>query len=404
MQALRDFWRFHFLKALLGLVVIQLVIVAWLQVRNHRPEAIADEITVIEGQTVKIQPLRNDTDKDDTDLDSLQIFSVESSLKGELKHEGKYLVYNAEYGFVGVDSFNYVISDGSKESKAAYIKISIAKNLEPLVNNDYMQLYVGNSINLEVLGNDDDREGDSIFIQEFTQPNYGELNQNGNTFNYKPNVRTAQVDSFKYILSDGHNNSEQATVIIDIKDKTYACYPWLNTDVGNIEQQGSIECAGNKFVVKASGNDIWDNRDGFNYTYQEVVGDCEMIVKVDKLEDTHEWAKAGLFFKEDLSAGSKNVLVAMTSKNGATFQRRSQANTFTEGLGGKEGVKVPCWIKLQRKGINFTAFCSVDGSDWEEFGKCELEMNASIYAGIALTSHDNSKLCEAVFSQVKIRK
>ena len=393
---LREFWRFHFLKALLVLVIIQLGFFAWLQVRNHRPIAIADEVSVIEGKSVKIQPLRNDTDKDEEN--ELQIKNVASPLHGKLTQNDKSLLYEAEMGFVGIDSFTYVINDGKKDSKTAFIKVSVIENLKPTANADYAQVYAGSSILLNPVGNDIDIEGDSIFIHEFSEPLHGKLEKIGNEFIYSPTGTLALVDSFQYAVSDGYHASDKVSMVIDIKSKNDVSYPWLTTDVGNTAQMGSVKFENKKIVVKASGSDIWDTRDGFNFTYQYINGDCEIITRVDSIEDTHEWAKAGVMVRETLNGGSKNVYFGMTSRHGAGFQQRPNLDDGTEGFGGKEGIQSPYWVKLIRKGNNFTVMISTNGNVWEEIGKTQLEMTENVYAGFCVTSHDNNKICTAVFS------
>ena len=398
---LREFWRFHFLKALLVLVIIQLGIFAWLQVRNHRPIAVADEVSVIEGKSVKIQPLRNDTDKDEENV--LAIKKVASPLHGKITQNDKSLLYEAELGFVGIDSFIYVINDGKKDSKAAFIKVSVIENLKPVANADYAQVYAGGGILLSPIGNDTDLEGDSIFIHEFTEPLHGKLQKIGNEFIYSPIGNLAQADSFQYAASDGYHASDKVSIVIDIKSKNDVSYPWLSTDVGNTAQIGNVEFENKKIVVKASGSDIWDNRDGFNFTYQYINGDCEIITRVDSIENTNEWAKAGVMVRESLNGESKNAFIGMTAQNGITFQSRSDTGNGSEGFGRNGELKSPYWIKLVRKGNTFTGYTAPDGKTWIELASTEVNMAADAYIGLCVTSHDNSKICTTVYSNYNLK-
>lgn len=398
---LREFWRFHFLKALLGLVIIQLGIFAWLQGRNHRPIAITDEITVIEGKSVTIQPLRNDTDKDEDNILVLQ--KVSDAIHGKITQNKNTLIYLADVGYVGVDSFTYLINDGKKDSKEAYIKVTINENLKPIANSDNAQVYAENSILLNPIENDNDLEGDSIFIQNYSNPLYGKLKKIESGFIYTSTNNSAHVDSFQYTISDGNHESEKATVYIDVKSKNVACYPWLSADIGNTYLKGGSTFENNTIIVKASGSDVWDNNDGFNYTYQYIKGDCGIVAKVESIENTHEWAKAGVMIRETLKGDSKNIFIGMSAQHGATFQRRSVTGNGSESLGQNGEVKTPYWIKLVRKGNNFTCYTAPDGKKWKELGSTDVVMSPNVYVGLCFTSHDNSKIGTTVYSNYSLK-
>jgi regulation of enolase protein 1 (concanavalin A-like superfamily) len=396
---MRDFWRFHFLKVLLILVIIQLGFFAWLQVRNHRPIAQNDEANIIEGQTVKIQPLRNDTDKDENEL---VLQSVSTPQHGTFTRDKNTLFYSAKMGYAGIDSFTYVVNDGKKDSKKAYIKVKIAENLKPVANHDFAQGYKGNKILLNVLGNDVDREGDSTFINDYSSPVSGLLQRTGNELIYTPSG-SANTDSFQYTVSDGFKVSDKATVHIKLMDKTEPGYPWLSSDIGNTAIKGSTTCSNNKFIIKASGSDIWESSDSFHFTWQFINGDCEIYARVESIENTNPWAKAGIMVRETLAGNSKNAFIGLTSQNGITLQRRANTAGNSDGLANSGGKAAPYWIKLVRKGDNFSGYSSPDGKNWTETGSTTVTMTKNIYVGLCATSHDNSKIGQSVFSNYVLK-
>ena len=78
-------------------------------------------------------------------------------------------------------------------------------------------------------------------------------------------------------------------------------------------------------------------------------------------------------------------------------RRRAEASAHTAGA----AVKAPYWVKLTRAGNTFTAHQSVDGKAWTQIGSAvTINMGASVYVGLALTSHNNSALATAIFDQV----
>jgi len=381
------------------LVVLQLGFFAWLQYRNHRPEAFADEVNVYEGQSVRFLPLRNDTDKD---KDELKLQHVSQPLHGNITRDEDQVSYVANQGFHGVDSFAYTISDGKKESREVFIKVKVEENLQPAANDDYAQMYPDGEILLAVLGNDSDREGDSIFITEFSQPVHGKIVQQGNDFVYQAAGNAVMLDSFHYVISDGFHSSGQASVIIEVKDKNNPCYPWLSGDIGNPAVSGRFSCNNGQYIIQASGNDIWNNADNFHYAYQKISGDCEIISRVESLEDIHEWSKGGIMIRETLSGNSRNAFMYVSSANGSSFQWRSNTGSSTQSMNTGDDVKAPYWIKLIRKGDKFTGYKSADGNQWKEVGNTSVSIPEQGYIGLAVTSHSDGEVCKASFKCTQI--
>lgn len=398
-MTIREFLRFHLMKVLLVLVALQIIVIIIIQNFNHRPKAVRDGANVIEERTVKITPVSNDTDKDDHE--ELSILDVLSPLNGKVEQIKNLLFYTPNTGFTGVDSFAYTVTDGRKESREGYIVIHVNKNLEPIGNKDSVEVYIGGVISIDVLGNDEDRENDSIFIKDFTNPNNGEIKLSKGRFIYSAS-NTAQPDSFQYVLSDGKSNTGKIPVLINIKGKNDPCYPWLSMDIGNYSIPGSFRCINKTLVIEASGRDIWNEFDGFRYVFQFISGDCEIITKVDSLIGNHEWAKASIMVRESLSGGSKTAMVLVSNRNGATVHNRFTTNERMEGTDKHEEAKAPYWLKLVREGDLFHHYISENGKEWKKIESIQNPMPEKVYIGFGVTSHDNNETAKAVFSHFRL--
>ena len=313
------------------------------------------------------------------------------------------LFYTPEPGFTGVDSFAYTITDGDKESKEGFIVIQVNKNLAPIAKRDMVCIYPGGSSFIDVLSNDEDREDDSIFIKEFTDPLYGTVKLKENRFFYSASNSITQPDSFQYVVSDGRSNAKKVTVVINIKSKNDPCYPWLSQDIGDYSIPGNFTCSNNTIVIEASGRDIWKSVDGIHYAYQYISGDCEMLAKVESIEATHDWAKAAIMVRETLGGGSKTSMVLLSNRKGARFQHRLNTNEDMWGGDKFTEAKAPYWIKLIRKGDTFSYFMSANGVNWEKIGSEKNPMSKNVYIGFAFTSHDNDELAKAVFSNYRLK-
>jgi hypothetical protein len=158
------------------------------------------------------------------------------------------------------------------------------------------------------------------------------------------------------------------------------------------------------YTMTGSGTDIWSTSDEFHYAFKQLTGVGSIIAKVESVENTDPWAKAGVMIRETLESGSKHALVCVTPGNGISFQGRTAADSdsFSTNEGG---IIAPYWIKLERDVMgNFAASLSADGLTWGLLSNSvatNISMSSSVYIGLALTSHDAAATCQAVFSGVQ---
>jgi len=174
---------------------------------------------------------------------------------------------------------------------------------------------------------------------------------------------------------------------------------WSTQDVGNASIAGSAcyNSTTGTFELKGSGDDIGGNQDAFRFAYKTVVGDGEIIARVADIDNVNANNKCGIIIRESLAEGSKYAFVCLTSSGGFFFQTRSATDGPTK-MQSQLGAKAPYWLKLIITGLTYTAYMSPDGFTWKQVGS---SVNANfgnglpVYAGLAVTSHDNSTLSTA---------
>ena len=88
-------------------------------------------------------------------------------------------------------------------------------NQPPQPVNDNSTTDQQTAVNIPVLSNDTDPEGDSLSITGFTAPAQGAVTQSGSNLIYTPSGSYAGSDSFSYTVSDGFD-SVDASVFVDI--------------------------------------------------------------------------------------------------------------------------------------------------------------------------------------------
>ena len=157
------------------------------------------------------------------------------------------------------------------------------------------------------------------------------------------------------------------------------------------------------YTMTASGEDIWGTSDQFHYAWKELSGAGTIIAKIESVQNTDGWAKAGVMIRDSLDPNSAHTMVVMTPGNGVSFQYRGTAGG-SSGNANLGGITSPQWVKLERNiGGNVTAYYSANGGSWTPVDvPVSIAMNPPVYIGLVLTSHVSGMACEAKFSNVTI--
>ncbi len=99
----------------------------------------------------------------------------------------------------------------------ATVTITVAPaNDPPDAVNDAASTSLGTAVDIAVLANDSDPDGDALSIQSFTQGANGAVAQVGAQLRYTPAPYWSGTDSFTYTISDGHGGSDTATVTVQV--------------------------------------------------------------------------------------------------------------------------------------------------------------------------------------------
>ncbi len=187
----------------------------------------------------------------------------------------------------------------------------------------------------------------------------------------------------------------------------------------------SYALATDTYSVTANGNDIWGTNDQFRFLFLEVpqgVGDFSVSVRVDgpPAGETwpDAWTKAGIMFRQDLDANSKDMYLICSRDNGIAMQYRTTkgAGAARQGgaasqqpyVNGTNNFAGPVWLKLERQGDLFLGYYSFDGiqwlrGPWDYPRHHTIAMDGPFYVGICLTSHTTASTGTAVFGDLRFK-
>ena len=181
---------------------------------------------------------------------------------------------------------------------------------------------------------------------------------------------------------------------------------WTAVAIGSPGLAGSTVFDGSTWTISGGGTDIWGTSDKFRYTYRTASGDTTIIARVTSVQNTNEWAKAGVMFRNGTAANAKFAMVIARPDGQVAFQWRTSTGgsaSWTGTLAG--GTAKPKWVKLTRSGNVFRAYYSTatgTPTSWTQVGNGVTVTMATPKVGLAVTSHNNSVVCAATFTNVSV--
>jgi len=176
--------------------------------------------------------------------------------------------------------------------------------------------------------------------------------------------------------------------------------PWRQTDIGAVARAGTALWSGGNVSVIGSGAEIGGTADAGHFVYQQLTGNGTIIARVNGMQNTSGWAKAGILLRDSLAAGAKEAGVFLTPASGLTFVRRASTSGAAVAT-TVAPVRAPYWVKLVRARAAFSAYCSPDGIHWTLVGWATITFGSTVYVGLAVTAH-STLLNTSTFDHVSV--
>ena len=182
-----------------------------------------------------------------------------------------------------------------------------------------------------------------------------------------------------------------------------------HADIGSVLADGDAfyEEENRQYTVIGSGADVWDQSDGFHFLYKEVSDDFVLEVKIDGENfGTSDWAKLMIMVRQSLDHDAAHYAARFQESN---FQASSQWRTTKGASAGStpSGDRISSLqhdnrLRLARKGDRFeTYYFNVNNNQWTLLDSLTVPLTDPIYAGFAVTSHDDGNLAKGYFTQVQ---
>jgi len=204
-----------------GVPVTVLIIV---KAVNDPPTANDDSVTTQEDTLVSITLAGSDPDGD-----AMSYSVVKDPSHGSLSGTGPNLTYTPNANFNGSDSFLFKVNDGTVDSAAAtvsitvrpvndpptasYVGAKVQKN-PPVAKDDSVTTEEDTPVSITLEGSDPDE--DELTYTVAADPSHGKLSGTAPDVRYTPNPDFNGSDSFTFKVSDETADSNTATVSITV--------------------------------------------------------------------------------------------------------------------------------------------------------------------------------------------
>ncbi len=323
-------------------------------------------------------------------------------------------------------------------------------------NNEMIEKGTKTTLTVDASGSVNTIKKADFYYSTLTERNYiGSGEVNGTTI-------TCELPDLKdgsYFVSarvyDENGNSTQTTpheIHINTSDTELKSEGWTSSDIGKVKVSGSgsledgiLTVKGNGKLGKAEGTKAGTTAedaasaatDAFHYVYKKYTGDVEITAKLESISSVDNHAFAGIMIREDLDADSKAAVLGLSwAKTEETVgipwamylasraKKGGEINSLAESLDSEDAAEkagvilqtaVPFkdgpeelgyWMRLIRKGNEFTAYSSADGVVWKLMGSKTVEMGDEVYIGFAADSNQVANEMEQIntarFSNIKV--
>lgn len=177
---------------------------------------------------------------------------------------------------------------------------------------------------------------------------------------------------------------------------------WKSVDVGPVALFGSIEDLGASVAVEGGGLDSNEGTvDSLRYSYLAVSGDSEILARISAIDSESNFAFAGVMLRESLDPDAKMAFVEASPVGDVRFGSRLAAGAVKTSE-GSDSVDAPYWARIVRSGDLVTGYWSSDGVTWTEIGSQQIEMQAEVLVGLAISSGESSSVARVTFDDVAV--
>jgi hypothetical protein len=245
---------------------------------------------------------------------------------------------------------------------------------------------------------------------------YTTLAKNISSETYK-DTKAAIGKTYYYTITAANKNGESDNAY-PVSITTDLPAGWKEININSPEGYAAYD--GQQFTVEGGGIATDSLNDQLNFAYQPLNGDATITVRYVP-QISSQFTSFGLSMREQLTGASPQISLIISP----TATRQVETPGWFIKLFSREvtGVKIKtiakspllalpvvdhgrltgyCWLRLQRKGDEFTGYSSVDGENWTTLGSTVSTLKKQVYIGLQATSGVASITTTVMYDHVSV--
>ncbi len=177
------------------------------------PRAVDDTVSTSEGSAIVIDVAANDVGAVSASLDTLPANGTITRV------DATRFRFEPEANWSGVTSFRYTVVDAAGARSSASVSISVSEVPDaPIARDDSVGMDEDGAIDIRVLDNDSDADGDALTVQLATTSD-GTVSTDGTVVRFAPEPNAWGTMQVNYTISDGTGRTATATVTITVEPR-----------------------------------------------------------------------------------------------------------------------------------------------------------------------------------------
>lgn len=217
------------------------------------------------------------------------------------------------------------------------------------------------------------------------------------------NVAYNQPPHTSFFLGHGMETPAKPDIIIN---RSTACsnpenVKWQSKEIGAEVTPGCFDLDEENMTITGSGNGIGSNSDAFQFVYQSLIGDGEIIAKIDDVEENDSSALVGIMVRKNLNKGSKFIMIGRSEELGFIYTFRDNTDATPAILSLNDAAN-STWMKIKKNGNKYTFYHSEDGETWLKIVTKTMDIGNAVLIGLPVTSSNKSLTCTAYYSNVRV--
>lgn len=306
---------------------------------------------------------------------------------------------------VGLNAFTVEVRDEAGETAQASLNITVLNTNDPPVFVADPVVISGAEEESPLVGATlagqavDPDESDELSYSKISGPAWLVVAADG-ALSGTPPEGSAGTEVFLVEVADLDGSTAQASLEIEV-EAVGLPLPWELSQLGSGPMAGSATESGGVFSVSGSGR-IEKTQDAFQFVWQEIEGNAEIVARVSQLHDTGPDARVGIMVRDSLAENSRNVFFGVNGDGDYRWTRRTTAGAGTARSRSGSSQAGNAWLKLTRIDDQISVWKSDDGVSWIRLGGMSAFLPSTCYFGLAVASGSEAELNASEFSNVSV--